>query len=108
MIGLETIQLIQAIYFVRMVAPSSSTGLLSAINSIQYSAGGYHNAELFYGPTEDIEMGLLAYTADQFLAIDLKRFFLLNANISLFPVMISITIFVITLAQKGQARSQFL
>lgn len=40
MIGLETIQVIQAIYFVRMTAPSSSSSLLSSINSIRYACSG--------------------------------------------------------------------
>jgi hypothetical protein len=49
MIGLETIQLIQAIYFVRMITPSSSSNLLSSINSIQYASSGYQNAAWLYG-----------------------------------------------------------
>jgi cysteine-rich repeat protein len=44
MIGLETIQVIQSVYFVRMAAASSSSSLMNSINSIQYSAGGYHNS----------------------------------------------------------------
>lgn len=49
MIGLETIQVIQSIYFVRMIATSASTSVLNSMNVIQYSACGYENAELFYG-----------------------------------------------------------
>ena len=49
MIGLETIQLIQAIYFVRMLTPSSSSNLLSSINGIQYASSGYQNAAWLYG-----------------------------------------------------------
>lgn len=43
MIGLETIQVIQTIYFSRMIVSSKSTSLLQSINNIQYSATGYHN-----------------------------------------------------------------
>lgn len=54
MIGLETIQVIQAIYFVRMITPSSSSSLLSSINGIQYVSSGLQNAEWIYGNTEEI------------------------------------------------------
>lgn len=49
MIGLETIQVIQIVYFVRMISKSSSTSILSSMNMIQYSASGYENAEILYG-----------------------------------------------------------
>ncbi len=54
MIGLETIQVIQSIYFVRMITPSSSSSLLSSINGIQYASSGLQNAEWIYGDTEKI------------------------------------------------------
>ena len=37
--------------------------------------------------------------------IDLKRYFLLNANLSLFPIIIAIAIFIVSLARKYRARS---
>ena len=63
MIGLETIHVIQSIYFVRMVATSASSSVLNSMNIIQYSACGYENAELFYGPLDDFNtrsMGVIA------------------------------------------------
>ena len=49
MIGLETIQIIQTIYFSRMIVSSTSTSLLQSMNNIQYSATGYQNADLIFG-----------------------------------------------------------
>ena len=108
MIGLETIQVIQSIYFVRMVAASSSTSLMNSINSIQYSAGGYHNSELFYGDTKDIELNLYGSTNEKFLMIELKRYFLLNANLSLFPIIIASLAFLVTLIRKFRARNEYI
>lgn len=41
MIGLETLTVIQIIYFVRMIGPESSASILSSFNTIQYAATGY-------------------------------------------------------------------
>jgi len=41
MIGLETIHVMQVLYFARMVASSKSTSLLNSFNMIQYSATGF-------------------------------------------------------------------
>ena len=55
-----------------------------------------------------MEMNLYGSTSEQFLMIDLKRYFLLNVNISLFHVIIGVFVFGITLARKYYARSEFL
>ena len=49
MIGLETIQIIQTLYFSRMIVSSTSTSLLQSLNNIQYSATGYQNSDLIFG-----------------------------------------------------------
>lgn len=49
MIGLETIQVIQSIYFVRMLVPAKETSILNSMNIIQYSASGYENALTIFG-----------------------------------------------------------
>jgi hypothetical protein len=88
-----------------MAVASSSTSLMNSINSIQYSAGGYHNADIFFGDTTDVELNLYSSTGEEFLMIDLKRYFLLNANLSLFPIIFVIAAFVISLARKYKARN---
>ena len=72
MIGLETIQVIQSIYFARMVAGSSSTSALASLNVIQYSTSGYQNADIFYGDLEDIENHSTAILAPEFTLIEMK------------------------------------
>jgi hypothetical protein len=49
MIGLETIQVIQSIYFARMIAKSPPTSILSSMNVMDYSASGYENSEILFG-----------------------------------------------------------
>jgi hypothetical protein len=96
---------IQSIYFVRMAAASSSSSLMNSINSIQYSAGGYHNSYIFYGDTTDVELSLFSSTGDEFLMIDLKRYFLLNANLCLFPIIIAVVVYAVSLLRKYKARN---
>lgn len=72
MIGLETIQVIQSIYFVRMISRSSQTSILYSMNVIQYSASGYENAELFYGSLEELNKNSMGEMASEFKAINMK------------------------------------
>ena len=41
MIGLETIQCIQIIYFARMLVYSNAKNIMSSMNNLKYSASGY-------------------------------------------------------------------
>lgn len=44
MIGLETVQVLQFAYFVRIIFDQQNTFLLNALNPLKYSAyGGYSN-----------------------------------------------------------------
>ncbi len=44
MIGLETINITQLIYFLRMLKNENSKMILGSLNSIKYSATGYSNS----------------------------------------------------------------
>jgi hypothetical protein len=83
MIGLETIQVIQAVYFARMLSKSSSSSLLSSMNVLEYSATGYENAHLLYGDLTDIQNHAYSVMDREFLEIGMKSFYLLNVNLSL-------------------------
>ncbi len=50
---------------------------------------------------------MLSSTGDEFLMIDLKRYFLLNANLCLFPIVIGIGVFVVSLLRKYKARNEY-
>jgi hypothetical protein len=108
MIGLETIQLIQSIYFARMVAGSSSTSALNSLNVIRYSTSGYQNAGLFYSDIEEIEKHSTGITAPEFTSIEMKQFFLLNVNLSLIPMFIGIAVYIVALVRKYRARNKYI
>jgi hypothetical protein len=108
MIGLETIQVIQSIYFARMVTGSSSTSALTSLNVIQYSTSGYQNAGLFYGDIEEIESHSTGVMAPEFTLIEMQQFFLLNVNLSLIPMFIGITFYIVALVRKYRARNQYI
>ncbi len=50
MIVLETIQVLQFAFFVRMMVDLDNVFILNALNPLKYSAyGGYSNYEMFFG-----------------------------------------------------------
>ena len=57
MIGLETVQVLQFAFFVRMVIRQKSNLFMNSLNPLKYSAyGGYTNSELIYGSqVSDVE-----------------------------------------------------
>ena len=108
MIGLETIQVIQSIYFVRMLVPAKETSILNSMNIIQYSASGYENAEILFGDLTSAENHSLGTVAPEFSQIALKKFFLLNVNFSMIPLVIAIVLYIVSLARKYNSRNIFM
>lgn len=109
MIGLETIQVIQSIYFVRMISSSKQTSLLNSMNLVQYSASGYSNSELLYGNgISEVENSQGGSINAQFLSIGMGKNFLMNANISLFPLALIFIVYTITLIRKYRKRNEYL
>jgi hypothetical protein len=108
MIGLETIQVIQAVYFARMLSKSSSSSLLSSMNVLEYSATGYENAHLLYGDLTDIQNHAYTVMDREFLEIGMKSFYLLNVNLSLLPIVIVITVYIVSFARKAIMRNLYI
>lgn len=108
MIGLETIQIIQTIYFSRMIVPPTSTSLLQSMNNIQYSATGYENSELLFSKSlvETLQSESYGSMSPEFSAINLQKYFLLNVNITILPVTIVVVIFLFKTFQKIRNRNQ--
>ncbi len=52
-------------------------------------------------------MNLYGSTTEEFLIIDLKRYFLLNVNLSLVPVIIAVVALIVSLIRKYKARNEF-
>ena len=48
MIGLETLQVIQTIYFVRIAMISEESALLNSLNNLKYTTVGYSNPQLMF------------------------------------------------------------
>ena len=48
MIGLETLQVIQTIYFARMAIVSEDSSFVNSLNKLKYTTVGYSNPKLFY------------------------------------------------------------
>lgn len=48
MIGLETLQVIQTIYFARIAIVSEDSTFVNSLNNLKYTTVGYSNPKLFY------------------------------------------------------------
>lgn len=107
MIGLETIQVIQSIYFSRMIIHNSGTSLLQSLNFMEYSTAGYENAKILFGENQEIKSYSLSVQRSQFIKIDMNEYFLMNANLSLFPLCLIILAYVIYLFRKYHHRNKF-
>ena len=53
MVGLETIQVVQVFFFVRMVVKGRATALVGSLNMLKY-ANGYDDGELFFGAKSEV------------------------------------------------------
>jgi hypothetical protein len=48
MIGLETLQIIQTIYFARIAMTFENSALINSFNDLKYTTVGYSNPKLFF------------------------------------------------------------
>jgi len=110
MIGLETIQILQFAYFVRMMVSQKNTFLINSLNPLKYSAyGGYSNYELIYGSNSEELKSLTNMSVDkQFVSVGLMKYFTLNINFSLIFVTLALIIYGITLTKKIRMRNQYM
>lgn len=91
-----------------MVSRSASTSVLSSMNVIQYSASGYDNAEIIYGPLDEVSTYSMGVMASHFTAINLKSFFLMNVNFMLIPVVLACVGYLFTLVRKYISMNKYL
>ena len=110
MIGLETLQILQLLYFSRVIIEQKHTQFLHSMNYLKYAAyGGYSNYGLVY-QTESPEPINLSYMTvnKKFLSAGLMKFYTLNVNLSLaFPIL-GLLYFAITFIRKVYKRNQYL
>jgi hypothetical protein len=55
MIGLETIQIFQLVYFVRSIVSTRHTTILTAFNNLKYTAMGITNGDFLLGKVSSAE-----------------------------------------------------
>lgn len=66
MIGLETLQVLQFFYFVRLVIEQNLTTLLQSMNVFKYTAyGGYSDVDLFVAEASETYVPLSLKTMQQ-------------------------------------------
>ncbi len=66
MIGLETLQVLQFFYFVRLVIEQNLTTLLQSMNVLKYTAyGGYSDTEIFISEASETLASLTMKTLQQ-------------------------------------------
>lgn len=110
MIGLETIQILQFFYFVRIIVDQRQSSLLSSMNVFKYTAyGGYSNYDIIYGGESEGAESLTLMTVNKnFIMVGLMKFFSLNTNLSLAIPLVALLVYAITLARKYYKRNSYL
>jgi hypothetical protein len=110
MIGLETIQVIQTIYFSRIIITSAPTSLLQSINTIEYAATGYKNIDVIFGNSfsELLQTENYASMKSEFNLVDFEKYFLQNINLALLPLLITPIVLGLKLLQKTMSRNKFI
>ncbi len=110
MIGLETIQIIQFFYFVRVIIEQKLSTFLNSMNVFKYTAyGGYTNYEAVYGDeSEEANSATFMTVSENFVTVGLMKRFSLNVNITLVLPALVVVGFLIYLIRKYIKRSQYL
>ncbi len=80
------------------------------MNVFKYTAyGGYSNYQLVYGNEAQQVQSLTFMTVqDNFVIVDLLKYFTINTNLSLATPSIFLIVFSITLVRKNIKRNQYL
>lgn len=110
MIGLETLQILQLLFFARVIVDQKFTYFLQSMNFLKYAAyGGYSNYALIYNTDSQEAMNLSYMTVDKkFLSAGLMKFYTLNANLTLFFPALGLIYFTFVLAKKYHKRNRYL
>jgi hypothetical protein len=108
MIGLETLQIIQTIYFARMVITSSNSALLNSLNDLKYTAVGYSNPKLFFDDLKSAKHDVYISQRGEFQSIGMNKFFLLNIDLFLLTILIVALINLKYFHRKMKIRSEYI
>lgn len=110
MIGIETIQALQFLFFVRMIVPQNKTSLLNSFNVLKYTAyGGYENFAVIYDTgVEEVQALTYKTVPKNFVYVGLMKFLTCNVNFSLIPCVIALVIFMFKMAQKFKTRNEYM
>jgi hypothetical protein len=110
MIGLETIQILQLLFFVRVIVDKKLSDYLQSMNFLKYAAyGGYSNYALVYQTDSPEPINLSYMTVNKkFLSAGLMKFFTLNVNFSLIFPILGLLYFAFRLGAKIRKRNQYL
>lgn len=104
MIGLETLQFIQLIYFVRVITSEYSQSSLLAFNSLRYS-NGYND---IYKMGEIENSKLANQIPAIFLNMNMKLYYLDNCNLMLIPIGLATLAYVYFSIKKARTLKNYL
>ena len=102
MIGLETIQFIQLIYFVRLIAGSGVSSSFYAFNTLKYSNGYNDILSTSDNSAEDFKS-----IPSGFIKLNLKLYFLENCNLMLIPVVLASLAYIFYSFKKSRSRAMY-
>ena len=110
MIGLQSIQILQFLYFIRMTIDQKHSSVLNAMNLLKYTAfGGYSNFEVLFGTNSKGIISLTNMTVNQeFVYVGLFKYFFLNVNWSLISLIIVLVFYAIVFARKCYQRNKYI
>lgn len=110
MIGLETLQILQFVYFARVIVRQKISQFLQSMNSLKYAAiGGYSNYAFLYHTTSSEAINLSSANMDKkFLSAGLMKFYTLNVNLSLILPIAALLYYAFKLIKKFLKRNQYL
>jgi len=110
MIGLETIQVLQFFFFVRMIIDQKNSSLLNSMNVLKYSAyGGYANYPIIYNTgTQQAESLTYMTVSKNFVYVGLMKFFSCNVNFSLIPAGLFLAAFIFVMIRKFKKRNEYI
>jgi hypothetical protein len=110
MIGLETLQILQLLFFARVIVDQKFTYFLQSMNFLKYAAyGGYSNYSLIYNTDSPEAINLSYMTVDKkFLSAGLMKFFTLNVNLTLTFPALGLIYFTFVFTKKYYKRNRYL
>ena len=97
MIGLETIQIFQFVCYARFLVFTKNTTLLNSFHDFKYTSSGFSNPEVLFGAQKVSQSRLVS---EQFNKIDLQKYYLLNINFWLIPIILVALAYMVVSVRK--------